>query len=109
MDTNTTPEFTVIQVLKTKYFPRNDFTCVNIGYKSSYLWRSLISSKEIIQEGSAWRVGDGRRLKYARIGGSGVSKPEKPGPAMQEEEEGVTVDILIDEQRRQCRRENRPI
>lgn len=27
----------------------------------------------------------------------GVNKPEKPGPAMQEEEEGITVDILIDE------------
>lgn len=89
------------RILKAKYFPRCDLLCANIGHKPSYLWRSLLSSKEIIQEGSAWRVGDGRSIKIRTERWIGVRKPDKPGPAMQEEDEGVTVDTLIDEQRRQ--------
>lgn len=31
--------------LKSKYYPRGDFMSANVGFKPSYAWRSILSSK----------------------------------------------------------------
>ncbi|GJY73327.1 hypothetical protein Tco_0477758 [Tanacetum coccineum] len=34
----------------------------NVGYRPSYIWRSLISVKEIVRKGCKWNIGDGRHV-----------------------------------------------
>lgn len=54
------PESTTYRILKAKYFPRNDMIDAQIGFKPSFLWRSLFASKQLVQAGMAWRIGDGK-------------------------------------------------
>jgi hypothetical protein len=39
------------QILKAKYFPRVDFFGASLGRRPSFAWRSIMSSKDLIQEG----------------------------------------------------------
>jgi hypothetical protein len=57
------PNSLVAQVLKAKYFPQVSFLCFELVNKPSYVWRSLMSAKELLQEGLTWRIGDGRSIK----------------------------------------------
>lgn len=52
----------VAQVLKAKYYPRGELSTANIGYQPSYLWRSLLKSRVLIERGTAWRIGNGERV-----------------------------------------------
>ena len=33
-----------------------------LGNNPSYVWRSLLAARDIISEGSIWKVGDGRNI-----------------------------------------------
>jgi hypothetical protein len=57
------PNFLVSQVLKAKYFPHGYFLCFDLGNRPLYVWRSLLSAKELLQEGLVWRIGDGKSIK----------------------------------------------
>ena len=35
----------------------------NLDFKLSYMWRSFLKAREVIQEGSGWRVGNGQAIK----------------------------------------------
>lgn len=52
----------VYKVLKAKYFRRGDILEAGIGYKPSYLWRSLMVAKELVLEGVSWRIGNGKKV-----------------------------------------------
>uniref|UniRef100_A0A7N2L616 Reverse transcriptase zinc-binding domain-containing protein n=1 Tax=Quercus lobata TaxID=97700 RepID=A0A7N2L616_QUELO len=39
-----------------------------LGSNPSYVWRSLLAAREILWEGSRWRVGDAKYSKSGRIG-----------------------------------------
>ena len=34
-----------------------------IGHNPSFVWRSLVAAREVIMEGSRWRVGNGRQIQ----------------------------------------------
>lgn len=51
------------QVLKMKYFSRDSFITSKLGSNLSYVWRSIWSTKKLLQAGMLWRVGDGNSIK----------------------------------------------
>ena len=54
------------RVLQARYFPNNTFYRATIGPRPSYLWRSLMAGKQILEEGSRWRVGNGQSIDVWR-------------------------------------------
>jgi hypothetical protein len=57
------PNSLVSQVLKAKYFPQGSFLLSEVGTRPSFVWRSLLSAKELLMEGLVWRIGDGKSIK----------------------------------------------
>lgn len=50
------------RVYKAWYFPNCSFLMVELGSNSSYVWWSLLAARDVIWEGSSWRVGDGQQI-----------------------------------------------
>jgi hypothetical protein len=57
------PETLLHRVLKCKYFPHGSFLEAPIPVHSSYTWRSIAQSRDIIRRGSRWRIGNGGNVK----------------------------------------------
>ena len=53
------------RVYKTRYFPNCSFMDAVLGSNPSYVWRSLLAAREIIREGSIWKVGDGKKIELS--------------------------------------------
>ncbi|XP_075665426.1 uncharacterized protein LOC142635094 [Castanea sativa] len=51
---------------KAKYLPRWSFLEVVETPNSSFVWRSIMVSREILERGSCWRVGDGLAIRVNR-------------------------------------------
>ncbi|XP_062170478.1 uncharacterized protein LOC133876208 [Alnus glutinosa] len=51
------------KILKAKYFPKSTFLEATLGSRSSYAWRSILSAKDLLQEGLVWRIRDGTHVK----------------------------------------------
>jgi hypothetical protein len=49
--------------MKEKYFPREGFFDAQLGRRPSYVWRSLIKAKSILQNGVGWKVGNGENIR----------------------------------------------
>ena len=47
---------------KARYFPNGDILNASISSNSSYAWRSIHKSIEILQQGTRWRVGNGKTI-----------------------------------------------
>ena len=56
------PESLTHRVFKAKYFVKCTFMEAQVGKKPSYVWRSLMATKETIKAGSRWLVGNGRKV-----------------------------------------------
>lgn len=41
------------------------FMDAEVASNSSYVWRSLLAARDVIFEGSKWKVGDGSRIKVS--------------------------------------------
>ena len=50
-------------VYKARYFPKCSFMEAEIGHNPSYVWWSMVAAKEVIMEGSRWRVRHGRQIE----------------------------------------------
>ncbi|XP_075674939.1 uncharacterized protein LOC142644147 [Castanea sativa] len=50
------------QCFKARYFPRSSFLEAKESPNCSYVWRSLMAAKPIIQSGHCWRVGNGHSI-----------------------------------------------
>ena len=48
------------KVYKARYFPNSSVMMAVVGSNPSFVWRSLLASRDIIFRGSKWRVGNGR-------------------------------------------------
>lgn len=57
------PDSLASQVLKARYFRHGNIMEARLGNNPSFVWRSLLWSKDIIERGSVWRVGDGKSIK----------------------------------------------
>ena len=47
------------KIYKAKYFPNISFLEATVPSHSSYAWRSITHGRELIKQGSRWRVGNG--------------------------------------------------
>lgn len=54
------PSSLAYRILKAKYFPRTDMLQAGLGHNPSYLWRSILAAKGVVEEGIGWRIGNGR-------------------------------------------------
>jgi hypothetical protein len=52
----------VARVLKAKYYPSSSFLNAKLGHNPSFTWKSIWNSREVLQLGLHWRVGDGRHI-----------------------------------------------
>ncbi|CAI8601012.1 unnamed protein product [Vicia faba] len=50
------------RVSKSIYFPNCNILEAKVGYTPSYAWRSVFVAKELVTEGSRWRIGDGLQV-----------------------------------------------
>lgn len=56
----TNPLSLVSRLMKARYFPTSSFLDAKLGNNPSYLWRSILAGQDILREGVARRVGDGK-------------------------------------------------
>ena len=56
------PNSLVHRVLKAKYFTDRTFKEAQLGRRPSYVWRSLLAAKDIVDIGSRWVVGNGESV-----------------------------------------------
>ncbi|XP_042942843.1 uncharacterized protein LOC122277025 [Carya illinoinensis] len=50
------------RILKEKYYRKGQFVEAKLGYKPSYMWRSLLAAQGLVKAGSVWRVGNGKSI-----------------------------------------------
>lgn len=55
----TQPEILVSWVLKSKYYHRSEFLTAGEGSNPNFIWRSLCTSKYLLQKGCVKRIGNG--------------------------------------------------
>lgn len=60
----TNPTSFAATVLRGKYFLRTDIWEEKIPQQASFTWRSIMSARELVKEGSRWVVGNGRKVKF---------------------------------------------
>ena len=51
------------RIYKARYFPTTTFLDAEMGHNPSYVWRSLLSAREVILAGSKWQVGNDETIK----------------------------------------------
>ena len=51
------------RVYKTRYFPTCSFMEAGLGSNPSYVWRSLLETRDLIKAATVWKVGDGKSIK----------------------------------------------
>ena len=52
----------VHKVFKAKYFARYSFRKAQLWSRPSYVWRSIMVAMDIIEKGSRWVIGKGKRV-----------------------------------------------
>lgn len=53
------PELLVSKIFKLRYYPDTSFLNANLGGNPSYIWRSILESQSVINEGFICRIGGG--------------------------------------------------
>lgn len=56
------PNSLVSKVLRARYFRHSSFLTAAAGGNASYIWRSIIWGRQVIQQGFRWRVGDDQQI-----------------------------------------------
>jgi hypothetical protein len=90
-------------IMKAKYFPNCSIMEANVGSRPSLVWRSILASKDLIEDGAIWRIGDGRSVKIwgdkwlPRTKSSMVYSPRISNL------QNMKVDELIDREEKQWR------
>lgn len=69
----TNPNSMVVRIFKAKYFPVDRFLTTNLGAIPSFIWRSILSTQQILRQGRGRRVGDGSTVKI-------LNEPWLPDP-----------------------------
>ncbi|XP_057803589.1 uncharacterized protein LOC131018917 [Salvia miltiorrhiza] len=59
----TNPETLVARVFRARYFCQGDFMHARLSGNVSFIWRSLLWSRPLIEKGMVWQIGDGSRVR----------------------------------------------
>lgn len=57
------PNLLVSRVLKELYFKNNDLLDAICGNKASFIWRSIVWGKKLLETGCRWRVGSEGKIR----------------------------------------------
>lgn len=60
----TNPDSFLGKFLKGKYFPRTSVWEAKSGPNSSFTWRSILSARDLVVDGSRWLVGEGKEVRF---------------------------------------------
>uniref|UniRef100_A0A803QNQ9 Reverse transcriptase domain-containing protein n=1 Tax=Cannabis sativa TaxID=3483 RepID=A0A803QNQ9_CANSA len=76
----TNPDSLVAQLLKAKYFKRNDFLLAATGHTPSFCWRSILWGRDLLTKGLIWKIGDGNLVNTSESNwlpshGKAIPKP----------------------------------
>lgn len=44
------------RVLKGRYYPRSSILEATLGYNPSYVWRSILSARALVESDTRWRI-----------------------------------------------------
>lgn len=49
-------------VWNSRYFPNCNILEAKLDFSPSYVWRSVFAMKDLVMEGTRWRIGDGSKV-----------------------------------------------
>lgn len=84
------------RILHSNYFPRGDILNVGFDFKPSYLWRRLLSARDLVEKGRAWIVGNGKSISISNERRIGMDRLSTPGSAISEEWMDKKVESIIE-------------
>lgn len=58
------PNSILAQVLKGRYFKNSGFMQAKIGGNPSFIWRSVLWGRDLLKEGTRWRIGNGEKVRF---------------------------------------------
>ncbi|CAL1372065.1 unnamed protein product [Linum trigynum] len=53
----------IARILRAKYHRNTSVLDARVGHRPSFIWRSIISSQDFLNDGLRWRIGNGSSLK----------------------------------------------
>lgn len=56
------PNSLIARVLKARYFKHSNIMMATLGSDPSYVWRSMLWSRDLLQKGLCWRVENGNSI-----------------------------------------------
>ena len=57
------PNALISCIYKAIYYPRGDFFKASLGNNPSFTWRSIWSSRVLLEGGCRWKIGDSRNIR----------------------------------------------
>ncbi|KAH9750466.1 reverse transcriptase domain-containing protein [Citrus sinensis] len=57
------PESLMARVLQARYFKNSSFMQAKLGSNPSFIWRSILWGRQVLQNGMRWRIGCGQQVK----------------------------------------------
>ncbi|KAK4285072.1 hypothetical protein QN277_001816 [Acacia crassicarpa] len=51
------------RVIKSVYFPEDEFLDAEIGYKASWCWASILHGRDVLRKDLRWDIGDGSAIR----------------------------------------------
>lgn len=58
-----TPDSLASKIMKAKYYASSSIQEAKLGNKSSFAWRSILGSSELLKKGLFWRIGNGEKMR----------------------------------------------
>lgn len=57
------PESLMARVLQARYFKNSSFMQAKLGYNLSFIWRSILWGRQVLQNGMWWKIECGKHVK----------------------------------------------
>ena len=85
------------RIFKARFFPHCSFMKAKELEFGSYVWKSILKGREVIQIGARFQVGNGKSIKIWQHHWLPIKHPPLVTSPIIESMENATVDCLIDE------------